>query len=192
MAERRPEMVESGLADRVDVDDFARTPVGKKQRRDLGAQKIEPVGGGPIDIEALTDRIGDVVGGKAGRSIGLAEACDLGCPPANGLIIASGSDPATEANDLTHDECPGEGSTIVDDDAVDVIACHPDDEIGLADIVAGHPPAHVFGKIETAGGEGFDRVIGRRATPAEGPDRMHPRLHSAFGEMMREQTHRHG
>jgi hypothetical protein len=179
------------LADWIDVDDFARTSVGKKQCRDFGAQKIEFVGRGTVDIQTLTDRVGDVIGGKAGRSIGLAQGCDLGCPLTNCLIIASWANFATETNDLAHDECSGEGTTIVDDDAVDVIAGHPDDEIGLADVVARHSPAHVFREVKSAGRKSFHRVIGSGAAPAECSDRMNARIHSAFSEMVREQAHRH-
>jgi hypothetical protein len=79
----------------------------------------------------------------------------------------------------------------MDDDAVDVVAGHSDDEVGFGDIITFYTAAFVSREVETAGGQGFDGVVGGWTTPPDGSSRVHARVHASLGEVMREESHRH-
>jgi hypothetical protein len=72
----------------------------------------------------------------------------------------------------------------VDDDAVYMISCHADDEVGFGDVFTFDAATFVFREVKTTGSERFNCMIRGRTAPAECAGGMNTSVHAAKRKVM--------
>jgi hypothetical protein len=103
----------------------------------------------------------------------------------------TGPNLVAQPDDLAHNKGAFKRGLIVDDDAVNMITSHADDEISFGNVFALDAATFVCRKVEAATGECLDGVVGCGSSPTKGSGRMHTCFHAAKCEVMRKEAHRH-
>ena len=80
---------------------------------------------------------------------------------------------------------------VMDDDAVNMITSHADDEISFGHVFALDAATFVFREIKAPSRERLDGVVGCGSAPTKSSGRVHACFHAAKCEVMRKEAHRH-
>ena len=158
---------------------------------DIGQEGREGIGGRFVDVVASSDRVGDLVGGRADSDeLGeLTGARQASRPVGEGLVRSArvgGRGPASEL---------GQREAAVRIGAenrgfVHVSSLHADQQVGAGEVDLGraHGAAAVGGEVDPAAGErGLRRCGGRRPALVQ-PRRTHVGGNAAIGEELSEQA----